>query len=84
VTWAIVTDAVRPTGETIHRVGGNVIDPASALAICQYPREQGFYLFYCDADWQPVTDTWHQTLEGARSQAAFEYQGIESHWQSPS
>jgi hypothetical protein len=31
------------------------------------------YLFHCDADWNTVTDTYHDTLEQALSQAEFEF-----------
>jgi hypothetical protein len=35
---------------------------------------QEFYLFDCDADWNVVTDTWHQSLYEAKDQAAYEYE----------
>ena len=41
-----------------------------------------YYLFYCDAEWEPVTDTWHQTLEAAKGQAEFEYRGVTTTWES--
>jgi len=50
------------------------------LAICQYEGETAYYLFGCDADWNTVTDTWHETLEGALQQAEFEYEGISRTW----
>jgi hypothetical protein len=50
--------------------------PAAALAICQYDERQGYYLFYCDADWKVVTDGWHESIETAIRQAEFEYTGI--------
>lgn len=48
----------------------------AGLAICQYEGEDAFYLFGCDPEWRTVTDTWHQTLDGAKSQAEFEYEGV--------
>jgi hypothetical protein len=74
--YAVVDQRVEPTGRTVHRVGGHVAGPAAALAICQYDGQSDFYLFYCDAKWNVVTDTWHQTMESALNQAAFEYRGI--------
>jgi hypothetical protein len=50
----------------------------NGLAICQ--GDHGFYLFGCDADWQSVTDTWHQTFDEAKGQAEFEYDGVSDTW----
>jgi hypothetical protein len=50
--------------------------PPAALAICQYEGEQSCYLFYCDAEWNVVTDTWHESVAQAMKQADFEYSGI--------
>jgi hypothetical protein len=55
--------------------------PAAGLAICVYETgDEGFYLFYCDEEWRVVTDTWHETLEDAKSQAEFEYEGVNESW----
>ena len=68
------------TGKTRQIVAGQLIGAMSGLAICQYPDEDCFYLFGCDADWGTVTDTWHQTLDEALHQAEFEYAGVSSTW----
>lgn len=52
----------------------------AGLIICFNESEQAFYLFGCDEDWQVVTDTWHQTLDEAKHQAEFEYEGISKTW----
>ena len=52
----------------------------AGLAICQYPGEDAFYLFGCDADWGTITDTWHQSIEDAKVQAEFEYEGVSLTW----
>jgi len=80
VCFAEVTDAVRPTAGTTHRKGGEALGPARGLAICQYAGESYFYLFYCDADWAVLTDMFHLSLEGAKHQAEFEYEGISRQW----
>jgi hypothetical protein len=54
----------------------------AGLAICQYAGEPYYYLFGCDADWQSVTDTWHETLAEAKAQAEFEYEGVTATWRS--
>lgn len=54
--------------------------PMAGLAICQYPDDDAVYLFGCDADWNNITDTWHQTVDDAKHQAEFEYQGVSDTW----
>jgi hypothetical protein len=83
VCFAEVSDAVTPTGATTHRRAGEILGPAKALAICQYDGEASFYLFYCDEDWKVRTDTFHTTLDDAKSQAEFEYRGISRCWKEP-
>lgn len=71
----------RPTGNCEQIVAGELQGPAAALAICQYGGESSYYLFACDAEWNSVTDTWHPTLEDAKEQAEFEYEGVSKTWQ---
>ncbi len=78
VCYTAIDGRHRPTGATRHTVGGVDQGPAPALAICQ--DGEGYYLFYCDADWEPVTDTWHESLEDALHQAEFEYAGSRETW----
>jgi hypothetical protein len=73
--YAVVTPEVEPTGATRHTVGGVEIGPASALAIARHPADEGIYLFYLDDYGAVVTDTWHESLDDALNQAAFEYDG---------
>jgi hypothetical protein len=75
--YAIVGEGVTATGNTVHRFHpSGVMGPAAGLAICRYDGEEGFYLFYCDAEWNVVTDTWHESLAAALKQADFEYLGL--------
>ena|SRR3989442_13044438 len=80
VCFAEVSAVIRPTAATTHRRDGQILGPARGLAICQYPGESSFYLFYCDEDWTVRTDTFHFSLEDAKHQAEFEYDGISKHW----
>jgi hypothetical protein len=65
--------------------------PTAIDTICRYrddtkykgESDTGFYLFYCDTDWNIVTDTWHESLDAAKRQARFEYDGIDNHWRPP-
>ena len=61
-------------------VAGVLQGPAAGLAICQYEGETAYYLFGCDDEWNTVTDTWHEALEGALEQAEFEYEGVSRTW----
>jgi hypothetical protein len=72
----------RATGNCKQIVAGVLQGPASGLAICQYEGEDCFYLFGCDSDWNPVTDTWHQSIEDAKAQAEFEYEGVSGTWKT--
>ena len=72
------------TGKTRHSLGtvidGNLkpvedIPTPSWLEIVQ--EDGAFYLFYFNECGVCFTDTWHQSLEEAKQQAAFEF-GIEA------
>jgi hypothetical protein len=61
------------TGKTRHTVDDQVVDEFAAVAIARYRNDVGVYLFYCDADWNPVTDTYHDDIDGAIAQAEYEF-----------
>lgn len=73
----------RHTGNCKQIVAGVLMGSSAGLAICQYQGEDAFYLFGCDANWETVSDTWHETLEDAKAQAEFEYEGVNATWQKP-
>jgi len=79
----------RPTGNTRHYFGlpddaNRVEAPVPALLrIVQYEDAWGFYLFYCDADGVEFTDTLHETVDLAKSQAEFEFNVKPNEWQTP-
>ena len=73
----------QPTGACTHTVGGEVLGPVAGLAVCT-DAGSGYYLFYCDAAWKPITDTWHPTLDEALDQAEFEYAGTATTWERAS
>jgi hypothetical protein len=77
--WTAISFTL-PTDRTIHQVGGEVQGPAAALAICQYNGDLQHYLFYCDDQWNVRTDTCHSSLDDAKHQAEFEYEGISALW----
>jgi hypothetical protein len=67
-------------GNTSHVIGGKEQVEFSGLAICQYEDDEGIYLFYCDSEWNVLTDTWHETVKDAEDQASFEFEGLEYKW----
>ena len=74
--WSEFDDRHRPTGSCRQIVAGVLQGPAAGLAICQYEGETAFYLFGCDAEWNTVSDTSHESLKDALEQAEFEYAGV--------
>lgn len=60
-----------------------VLGPAWGVAVCEAPSGEGYFLYRCEDDWMPVTDTWHASLDDAKHQAEFEYVGVERTWQEP-
>lgn len=66
-----------PTGGTRHCVGGQLVEYFAGLAIAQYDSASGVYLFYCDAAWNCVTDTFHDDVADAVDQAEFEFGSVE-------
>ena len=71
--YTFIDDRHQRTGNTMHVVGGNVIEKINGLAICKYDNDAGYYLFGCDENWDSITDTYHDSVEEAKEQAEFEY-----------
>jgi hypothetical protein len=82
VVWYTTIDHRHaPTGNTRHSINGFKLGPSAALAICRYEdHDGGFYLFACDKNWEPESDTWHESVEQAKDQAEFEYTGTTDTW----
>jgi hypothetical protein len=36
--------------------------PFAALAVADYEGDAGVYFFYCDPNWNVITDTWHEDV----------------------
>ena len=78
-----VDERHKQTGNCRQIVSGELMCAAAGLAICRHEGENDCYLFSCDEDWNTVTDTWHETLEDAKAQAEFEYEGVCATWREP-
>lgn len=79
VQWADVGPDVRPTGNTKHFGENGLTGPAAGVAICVATDNKSFYLFSCDSSWECIALTRHATVDEARRQAEFEYEGLS--WQ---
>lgn len=72
------------TGKTRHYVGGKLVEDIAKLQIAYYPENPGFYLFYLIAGGEIVTDTFHDSIEGAQDQAFYEFSTLQVEWFEPS
>jgi hypothetical protein len=81
-------DVKKITGKTRHFLG-TVIEgqpvPVSPFPVPKWvgiSRESGgFFLLYFDKNDVFITDGWHESLEGAKKQANFEFEITENDWQ---
>jgi len=82
-TEALAAAAVDPsmaTGATRHYRNG-ILQPVPAyVAIVRLASERGLYLLYFDHDGNEINDTFHEHVEDAKRQAAFEF-GPNLAWQ---
>ena len=77
-----ITDEHYPTGFTRHYVNGQLMETPQALAICQYDDDPGYYLFYCNAHWNVMNDTYHDSQQRAIGQAELEFMGTKATWKA--
>ncbi|MGW4249846.1 hypothetical protein [Nocardia sp. NPDC004722] len=66
-----------PTGRTRHWVDGRLAEGFAGLAIARYGSSSQVYLFYCDAEWQCISDTDHNDIPSAVEQAEIEFGAVE-------
>jgi death-on-curing protein len=84
--WVICYTSIdsrhRRTGNTRHLMGSTVLGRVARLAVCKSiePNSVGYFLFGCDEQWNVLSDTWHGTLQDAKHQAEFEYEGVSETW----
>jgi hypothetical protein len=80
VARVVLTEAHKSTGRTRHLIGDLPMPRPSELRVVRDAEGHGLYLFYCDAAGTEMTDTFHQTLDEAFSQAEFEFQVRPDEW----
>jgi hypothetical protein len=51
--------STRATGQIWHYLGDEHITDFAAIALAKYDDDPGVYIFYCDGDWNVITDTLH-------------------------
>jgi hypothetical protein len=71
----------QPTGKTRHYSGAQELPIPAALQIVKYPDDPGYYLLYLGQDGGELTDTYHDTLERALSQAEWEFRLKPDEWE---
>lgn len=81
-------DVKKITGKTRHMLGDVVDGRPVAISPLPSPKwvgiaraENGFFLLYFDKDDVFITDSWHESMEGAKKQANFEFETAEDDWQ---
>lgn len=82
--WSPIDARHTVTGACRHfNLSTGCEDPVpSVIAIVTGGADQ-FFLMQFNSDLQFITDTCHETLDEAFSQAEFEYKGISATWQVP-
>jgi len=80
-------DVKKITGKTQHFLGAvkeGLPVPVSALPVPKWvgisQEPAGFFLLYFDQNDVFITDGWHESLEGAKKQAHFEFEITENDW----
>jgi hypothetical protein len=77
-------ERVRPTGgHSIQLEDGTMYVPTNA-AICQYENSETVYRFYCNDDWEVVTDTVHYSVQEAIDEIESGYAGATALLRKPS
>jgi hypothetical protein len=77
--WA-ETSGIAKTHACTFRAEGQVQSQFAGLAIAQYKRDSGCYLFLCDEKWETQNDSLHRDLADAQAFAESLYPGISGRW----
>lgn len=80
VLWWAETAGIEKTDACTFRRDDAVQRTFAGLAIAQYERDRGCYLFLCDAQWETQNDTLHRDADEAKAFAERLYPGIAARW----
>ena len=72
IQYAIIRTDLSPTGMTRHLVDGKYMGSVQGLAVGQYPQDERFHLFYCDEDWNVLTEEALRSIDEATGQAGMD------------
>ena len=78
--YIVIGESQIHTENTKSYVNGELMGAAYGLAICQYDKDDGYYLFDCDDRWETINDTFDDTIEDDKLQAEFECENTMSNW----
>jgi hypothetical protein len=80
ILWTPIDDRHRATGGCRHSHNGQFVGAASWMAICRFDEGEACYLFQYHPDSDFYSDTFHESIEDAKHQAEFEYEGVSKTW----
>jgi hypothetical protein len=80
ICWSPLDDRHQTTGSCHRTIDGETRSPYAGIAIGKRLGDPMVYLFYCDADWNPVTDTYHSNIGRAKEEAELEFNGVSKTW----
>ncbi|MGD0260392.1 MAG: hypothetical protein ABSD29_11280 [Verrucomicrobiota bacterium] len=80
ILWTPIDDRHRATGGCRHYHDGQIAGVASWMAICRFDEGEACYLFRYHPDSNRYSDTFHESVEEAKHQAEFEYEGVSKTW----
>jgi hypothetical protein len=75
-----IEDQHKDTGNVRHTSDGRLLAIPRYLQIARMEDDSGYYLLYLDEKGKEQTDTWHESVEAALSQAEFEFGVQASEW----
>jgi hypothetical protein len=79
ICWAD-TAGISKTSACTFRAKGQEQSQFAGLAIAQYKRDSGCYLFLCDQNWETQNDSLHRDVAEAKAFAELLYPGISVRW----
>jgi hypothetical protein len=68
------------TGNTVHSSDSHILPAPKKLRIVQLRADSGYYLYHFDENDCEQTDTYHDTVEDALDQAAYEFGLTRDDW----
>ncbi len=80
ICWSAIDDRHTITGKCHQTIDGKTKSPYAGIAIGQRPNDAMAYLFFCDGQWRPVTDTYHLNVDRAKDEAEIEFNGVHKTW----